>query len=130
MLNKLKNYRHLKSEVESLKIAIDNLPDTYHSPAMMSSGGHSSEPSNPTERAAFEIIRKKEEYQQKIVELLALQNEIDRWIDTITDASIRSIIRYKFVLGFDWDEVAKVMHYHPKAVIRKFYDWYNTREQR
>lgn len=127
MIKKLKQYKRIQTDIDLLKMEIDDLPNIYKSPELFANCSHGSEPSNPTEQAAFRIIRKKEEYNRKILELLELKDEIDLFIDSIDDPTVKRIVKCAYVFGMTWDAVGHATGYHPKAAHRKFMNWYHKK---
>jgi hypothetical protein len=47
------------------------------------------------------------QYRRKHERVLAQTIEIEQWLDTVRDAKIRCIVRYRYIDGKDWREVSR-----------------------
>lgn len=89
----------LTSNIDAISEEIDTLYIPVRSPV---GNSHGSEPSNPTERSALRIIQLKEMLEadkQKQIELL---EEIEHWLQTVKESEIVSIIRWHYILHYNW----------------------------
>ena len=103
----LEQYRGIMSEIKALELEIEALYDVRKSPNGKESGGYSSIPGDPTGRSAMRIIQLKEQLlaQQERWSEAALK--IEQWLQTVEDAEIRSIIRWRYILGLSWKQTGK-----------------------
>ena len=113
MLNaeELKRYFKLENEINLLDEEISELKN-YHTMDVVKSSDsefpyteHSQKiygNSNDT----LSLIAGK---QQEKAELQALKNEIESFINNISDNTIRNILKYRYIKGYSWAEVAKAI---------------------
>lgn len=53
----------------------------------------------------------------------ALEMEITEYINTVNDSRVRRIMQYKYVDGYTWQRIAKIMHYdksYPEKAITRY----------
>ncbi len=95
----LEQYRGIVEEIKALEMEIDALYDVRKSPNGKEDTGNSTVPGNPTGRNAMRIIELKERLlaQQERWSEAALK--IEHWLQSVEDAEIRSIIRWRNILG-------------------------------
>ena len=108
-VQELKQYQSLKGEIQDIETEISELrngktmdvvkasysdfPYTEHSVKVYGNDEH-----------VLNLIAEK---QQKKAELEQLKYDIEQFIDKIPDSQMRRIIRYKYIMGYSWAEVAK-----------------------
>ncbi len=102
----LEQYRGITAEIKALELEIEALYDVRKSPAGHEGSG-SPTPGDPTGRAAMRIIELREQLliQQERWSEAALK--IEQWLQTVEDAEIRSIIRWRYILGLSWKQTGK-----------------------
>jgi RNA polymerase sigma factor (sigma-70 family) len=127
--NWLRSYRQKKLEAEQIAKVIDRLEaEMYHPkttrfdkiPGSVSGAG------SPTERLAVKHIDLVERYEVKRLALLEEQARIEDTIARLDDETERMLMRYRYLEGMTWEEVAvaicyswKQMHrIHAKALAR------------
>ena len=102
----LEQYRGITAEIKALEMEIEALYDVRKSPNGHEASG-STGPGDPTGKAAMRII----ELTDHKLELLTRWSEmlltIEKWLETVNDAEIRSIIRWRYMLGCGWKTTAK-----------------------
>lgn len=98
----LEQYRGLMAEIKSMDAEIKALYDVRKSPNGREPGGTGSGPSAPTERAVARIMDLKDKQSRKRNEWEHAVREIEAWLDSVEDADIRSIVRWHYVLGYNW----------------------------
>ena len=89
----------LTSNIDAISEEIDTLYIPVRSPI---GNNHSSEPGDPTGRSAMRIIQLKEMLEadkQKQIELL---EQIEHWLRTVRESEIVSIIRWHYILHYNW----------------------------
>lgn len=126
----LRAYQDIKLEISVIDRQIQSLYYPVSSVPMSSDGGHSSTPSNPTERAVFKIDDKREELRQKQAELQEIIDRIDRWVNSLDDHLVASIIRLHFVCGLTWRQTCKCVYGYPdpdicRITFNRFMEGYN-----
>lgn len=126
--NDLLNYQELLIEIDALDARIESEYNTYKSPSMMSDGGgHNSDPSDPTARAMNRIDRLKEDRQR----LLDRINELESFVQAITDPREKSICTLKYICGYTWQATCWRMRKHYSAGMLIEYDrrWWERFEK-
>ena len=103
----LEQHRGLIAEIKALNAEITALYDVRKSPNGREPGGTSSGPSAPTERAVARILELKEKQNAKRNEWERAVKEIEQWLDTVEAADIRSIVRWHYVLGYNWKRTSR-----------------------
>lgn len=69
-----------------------------------------------------EIMESVERLQQEIVELEALEREIEAQIRKVPDADARVILECRYLNHWNWQKIADEMHYDVSTVWRKHAD--------
>lgn len=116
-IKELEDYKYLSSEVEALQNQINSLYSAYHSPAFDNIGGFSGNVSNPTEDAVNRIITLQNRLQEKRDQMVSEMQRIEKWIDSLDNQEIKSIVRWHYLLNASW-----------KQVNRKVYGYANDRQ--
>lgn len=52
-----------------------------------------------------------------------LEKEITAYINSVGDSKIRRIMQYRYVDGYQWNKIARIMHYdrtYPEKLISKY----------
>ena len=105
-LQELKEYQQLKNNIRSLEIEKRSLYRPIHSP--VSDGGtHSSTPGDPTVKAVKRIA----EIEKLIDEKVGIYTDriiaIEKWLDTLDNRELATIIRFHYLDDLSWNETAK-----------------------
>lgn len=58
---------------------------------------------NPTEETALRVTALKEKLEAERERLLSLAEEIEAWLDTVTDPEIEAIVRWHYLLRCNWN---------------------------
>lgn len=104
----LEQYRGIMSEIKALELEIDALYDPRKSPnGRQQSGGSGSTPSDPTGKNAMRIVELREKLSVKLDEWAQAAAATEQWLDTVDDAEIRAIIRWRYLHGCGWKATAK-----------------------
>ena len=72
-------------------------------------------PSRDYQRRKRTLRKYKQLLADKDDELLDLQVKVEEYIETIDDSYIRQIIRYKYIDGMTWNQIAKNIHTTPDS---------------
>lgn len=64
------------------------------------------------------IIELEQEINAEIDRFVDLRRTIELYIETIPDDKLRELMRYRYIDGFAWDEVAERMHYSGRQAYR------------
>lgn len=111
---RLRRYSALKREREQLLQQLEELEAALYSPKIqrltgMPPGG-SKPDGNPQEGAMIKHIELQERYRAKIDELAAEQLAIEQAIEPL-DATLRALLRYRYIDDLKWEEVCVRMNY-------------------
>ena len=123
-IDTLEQYYGLASNIDAITEEIDTLYNPVRSP--IGNGMHGSEPSDPTGRSAMRIIQLKDMLEADKAKQLELAEQIEHWLMTVKDSEVVSIIRWHYILHYNWKATnAKVYgypdyHYSRRKVIRYF----------
>lgn len=116
-LDELREYKALKESIGAIEAEIESLYYPVSSPPLTSSGGHSSQPGDPTVRAFHQIEQDRERLTRKHAELSRQKARIDEWLDSLDDQHIGAIIRYRFIIGLSWRMTCSRIYGYPDADI-------------
>ena len=109
----LRGYRDLKLEAEQIKDFIDRIeaemyaPKTTRLDAIPGANPHGT---GPTERLALKHAELLDRYKEKLVELRAGQLKVEKAIEPLRPEE-RRLLRYRYIEGLTWEEVAVEMGY-------------------
>lgn len=110
----LEQYRYYAKEIDSIALELEHVYNTVKSPnGRKGEAVRGSVPSNPTEHAALAAIELQKELETKRAALTELTAELDAWLVTIGDPEIVSIIRYHYILGFNWKQTNLKVYGYP-----------------
>jgi hypothetical protein len=120
-IEKLEKYYGISSNIEAIDEEIRTLYNPVSSPNGKQGTGGSNTPSNPTERSAMRIVQLKELLECQRQELYELVEEIERWLTTVEDTEIVSIIRWHYLLKLNWRQTNLKVYGYP--------DYYYSRQK-
>ena len=80
-------------------------------------GSHGNTPSNPTQDSAFKILKEEEKLEQMQSEIAKRMIAIDNWLTTVSDADIRTIIHWHYMLGLTWEQTSQKIYGVPSKFI-------------
>lgn len=108
----LSKYQKIKLELKQIKDNLKELDDTSVSSSEITGMPHGQGAvSNPTES----LILKKEKLQRllekKQDKLLDEQLKIENFLETVDDATVRIIIRSRFIDGKNWHQIGKELNF-------------------
>lgn len=119
-MNKEFLIEHIKKlkEAEGLKFEIDSIYQTLKSPII--TGTSKAHPSNPDKlgEVIIKIQEKEARYLGKLDVILNEEEEIEKVIDTLKDSRERTVMRYRYISGLEWEEVCVKAHYSWKHTHR------------
>ena len=123
---RLKQYLPLTKEVEQLELRLEEMESTMYDPRIPAGDGmpHASGVSDPTGRIVLQKDAIFERYKAKRQQLTDMLIEIEDYMEALTPTE-RMLVRYKYMDGLTWEEVAVAMSYswththriHSKALI-------------
>ena len=119
----LRSYRHIKTEIAQIEGNIRELNSRMYSPRTPHltglPGAASTERGSAQERAATELFALRDHYERKVRELNAKQLQIEKAIDTLEDPVMRMMLRYRYIDGRSWNQIAILMNYSVDHIWRK-----------
>lgn len=117
----LKQYRHIKKEIEQTKGLLAELEARVYglqSPEISDmSRAHTAQGSSAQERAADSTMQLREEYWTQLQELAAEQLAVEEAIETL-DPTLRQMLRHRYIEGMTWEEICVAMNYSWRQVHR------------
>lgn len=96
----LEHIEQVSKEIRILNKEIENGYNTYHSPQLDRVSGRT-KAANPVQSAVSRIEALKNRRDKLILEMLYFDGEL---IETVKDPAMSAIIRYHYVLGFNWKD--------------------------
>ena len=112
---RLRNYRALKREREQLAALLEELETTMYAPrSQCLSGMPSSESRSGSDKMDSLIVRHaqlEERYRAKIAELTEELHAVEAAIEALRSSVERSLLRWRYIEGLNWEEVCEKMSY-------------------
>ena len=104
---------HIKklSEAEGLKFEIDNMYQTLRSPVITGMPSAHSPDADKIGIVLSKIQEKEIRYLAKLDVILSVYKEIEKFIDSLEDSRERTVMRYRYISGLEWEEVCVKAHY-------------------
>ena len=65
---------------------------------------------NPTDKYVAKLIDLKDKKQQLIFKSIDIEDETEEYIKKVDDSEIRTLMRYYFIDGKSWNEIARVLY--------------------
>lgn len=119
----LRSYQHIKTEISQIEGQLRELSSRVYSPRAPHltglPGAASTERGSAQERAATELFELREHYEKKIRELNEKQLRIETAIETLEDPVMRMLLRYRYIDGRSWNQIAILMNYSVDHIWRK-----------
>lgn len=113
-LETLNQYAYLRASIDAIEKEIQDKYYPVKSPnGRENIGTRGGTPSNPTEKNALDADELRESLRAKQRELISLSYEIERWLETVTDAEMESIIRWRFKLCLTWRATSVRVYGYP-----------------
>lgn len=76
------------------------------------------DPSAQFTRAIEQIIAKEAEIDRRIEAMMVVRDEIEVTIETVSDATLRTLLRYRYICGWTWERIAVEMDYSYMHICR------------
>lgn len=110
----LEQFRGMKSECDMITAEIESLYDTRKSPNGRPDAGHGSVPGNPTEHAVMDQIQPLQAIlEAKHSEMMKQLSSVETWLESVSDAQIRALIRCYYILGKTWKATSIKIYGYP-----------------
>lgn len=107
----LKEHVKKLSEAEGLKFEIDQMYQTMKSPVITGMPSAHSSDTDKLGNILWKIQQKEIRYLAKLDIILDEEKEIEKVIETLEDSRERTIMRYRYISGLEWEEVCVKSHY-------------------
>ena len=118
----LKQARHLDALINSRLREIDYWRDLSSSISGMKFDGMPHSPNRPTEAPFVRCMEKIDEIQrnveEKVAHLIRLRDEINTRIDMLESCEEQTLLRYRYIDGFTWEEIARMLNVSLRTVHR------------
>lgn len=118
----LNQARHLDALINSRLREIDYWRDLSSSVSSTNFDGMPHSPNRPTEAPFVRCIEKIDEIQrnveEKVAHLIQLRDEMNTQIDMMDSREEQTLLRYRYIDGFTWEEIARVMNVSLRTVHR------------
>lgn len=107
----LKEHIEKLREAEGLKFEIDQMYQPLKSPVI--TGMPSGTPANKDKigEILWKIQEKEIRYLAKLDIILKEEEKIEKIIDSLEDSRQRTVMRYRYISGLEWEEVCVKAHY-------------------
>lgn len=107
----LKEHVKKLSEAEGLKFEIDQMYQTMKSPVITGMPSAHSSDTDKLGNVLWKIQEKEIRYLAKLDVILNEEKDIEGVIDSLKDSRERTIMRYRYISGLEWEEVCVKSHY-------------------
>ena len=115
----LKQYRNIKLEIKSIEDEINELRNQIQSVRAVNL---SDMPKGGSQADFTDIIAEIDELTRalhiKMSQSLVIQERIENVIDKLDNPIERALLRYRYILGYTWEEVCVAMNYSWKQIHR------------
>ena len=123
-LNKL---YYLKLEIENIKEEIKELAEISSSEISDMPKGTGT--SNPTEQYFLKKEKLLERLNYKLEKYIEERENIENKLETIEDAEVRLIARYRFIENLKWEDIGRKMHNDRSVCYRKLKKYLDNKEE-
>jgi len=118
---KLKTCRGKELEIQLLQAQIESLYDTRKAVWTVIESGKR-DLSGPIPRTLEKIDKLRERMEQTALQYIAEREEIEKWLEAVTDMNFRNIVRLHFLMGYSWAQTCKKVYgYADPDTCRKYY---------
>lgn len=112
----LKSYRKIGRELRSLSEEINQLRLSQIIPGIVSDGLPKSSGGSDLSGYAARLDELEREFQAKVSALQQRRAEIEASIALMEDATERAVLRYYYLCGMAWEQVAEELHYTERHI--------------
>ena len=121
----LKDHITKLNEAKGLEFEIQQMYQTMKSPVITDEPTCHSPDTDRTGSLVARIEEKKKKYEEKYKLVLDEEKEIEKVIDKLKDIRERTIMRYRYISGLEWEKVCVKAHYSWKHTHRLHSDALN-----
>ena len=106
----LEELRYLDSEIKAVQREIENMYNTYRSPAFEKIGQSPLSPGDPTAQAVSKVMQLQRKYNSMLTEMADRRDRVNAWLVELDDPEIRSIIRWHYLNGKSWKQTSGLVY--------------------
>lgn len=106
----LEELRYLNSEIQAVQREIENMYNTYRSPAFEKIGQSPLSPGDPTAQAVSKVMQLQRKYNSMLTDMADRRDRVNAWLVEIDDPEIRSIIRWHYLNGKSWKQTSGLVY--------------------
>lgn len=106
----LEELRYLNSEIRAVQREIENMYNTYRSPAFEKIGQSPLSPGDPTAQAVSKVMQLQRKYNSMLTEMADRRDMVNAWIMSLDDGEIKSIIRWHYINGESWKRTSGLVY--------------------
>lgn len=106
----LEDLRYLDSEIQAVQREIENMYNTYRSPAFEKIGQSPLSPGDPTAQAVSKVMQLQRKYNSMLTEMADRRDRVNAWLVELDDPEIRSIIRWHYLNGKSWKQTSGLVY--------------------
>lgn len=116
----------LNIELKDLENRLNELEEIGSS--KIGDGSHGNMVSNPVEKVAMKKIQLKKRIAEVMLLVLEEKEKIERFIETIPNSQLRTIVRLRNIDLMSWEAIGKFMGLDRKTVAKKYNDFIKRME--
>lgn len=109
-IDELEELRYLDSEIQAVQREIENMYNTYRSPAFEKIGQSPLSPGDPTAQAVSKVMQLQRKYNSMLTEMADRRDRVNAWLVELDDPEIRSIIRWHYLNGKSWKQTSWLVY--------------------
>lgn len=122
----LEELRYLDSEIQAVQREIENMYNTYRSPAFEKIGQSPLSPGDPTAQAVDKVMQLQWKYNSMLTEMADRRDRVNAWLVELDDREIRSIIRWHYLNGKSWKQTSGLVYgansyYNARKTLMRFF---------
>ncbi len=121
----------LNKEAEDLQNRIDELEETCGiGSSKMGDGIFSGNVSNPVEQVTIKKLKLQNRLKNVIIDILEEKEKIERFVESIPDSQIRTIIRLRNIDLMTWEQIGEFLKLDRKTVANKYNKFINEQTEK
>lgn len=109
-IDELEELRYLDSEIQAVQREIENMYNTYRSPAFEKIGQSPLSPGDPTAQAVSKVMQLQRKYNSMLTEMADRRDMVNAWLVSLDNGEIKSIIRWHYLNGKSWKQTSGLVY--------------------
>ena len=109
-IDDLEELRYLDSEIQAVQREIENMYNTYRSPAFEKIGQSPLSPGDPTAQAVSKVMQLQRKYNIMLTEMADRRDLVTAWLVSLDNGEIKSIIRWHYLNGKSWKQTSGLVY--------------------